>query len=818
MPTHPPRNSVLNRFHAFTKLNILDKGSSFSRAEGLFIFLLLLGGFIYHWNPLHWGPAYIGNNQYGDAEFWWNGAIHFANGIFANNPGRGFRPGYFILTGLSLATLGTRFIIFHKYFLTVFLGAAVFLYIHLRELLGKVGAALGILLLVLNPFTAEWVATSTTDATGLVLHLISLACLISGTRKGQLDLRYLAGFAFFFSLGTLTRPLLTPFLGVVLLAIFLWANEPLKKRVQALITIILLFMLPSLGWMAIQRVTIGEWSVSSNDASMFYSASDPAIQVWNNEMYDHVANSAKSKLHLQNVNSTQINQEFWSLTVENYKKYWRYHFKRILPHFWAYAKFTPQISSHPKWDIAPIVMGFFLIFLLIQFIQYRNWKGIAFIILISSVFLLTKKGPALIIMASVCFTIVHLFKRRRSEQLSHLFLATYWVTGVAALALVGGTWGPASGHSPVEINALGYRLGAQFVFAGDLLTLLLFYKASQYFQKYNQRKINPSKTLEYWTIPNKGSNLAFGIVLNSILIFCLTVMTIGAGVVGTRYFSRSMSREMPYPSLEPFRKKYSANGYLTPVDEVYTGAASDFIWNLQGQDRTQILYYSQTKTFPFEMHPSRRIIEFPVQLDENQWRYRQGIYVLRDIKDLPPISNLAYYVNETIVRGFVPLSEDKSSFDLDHTIWFPISKYASRLAASGELKYDPTYLKWNGDSGPLPFKRRFLLKPSQTNHSVRLSLDVTHGRGNRFLKFDWLPESNSSNHSVEPVLLQIQIHRFNAKSDPIPPVNHTQSEKVGNEKIDLNDSSIKSVDLQFNNVPPDGIHVYEFNLIADQFI
>src|SRR5262249_6476326 len=95
--------------------------------------LLFAGGLAYHWEGDYWAIGLVGETQYGDGQFWWTGALHVSEGVFADNPGRGFRPGYFLLTGLTLPVLGTHFLTYHKYFLAVFLAAAVFFYLALRR-------------------------------------------------------------------------------------------------------------------------------------------------------------------------------------------------------------------------------------------------------------------------------------------------------------------------------------------------------------------------------------------------------------------------------------------------------------------------------------------------------------------------------------------------------------------------------------------------------------------------------------------------------------------------------------------------------------
>lgn len=68
-------------------------------ADGFAALVLIGGGLAFHWPATFWGIGFVGERQYGDAEFWWNGAVHLARGIVADNPGGGYRPGYFLLTG-----------------------------------------------------------------------------------------------------------------------------------------------------------------------------------------------------------------------------------------------------------------------------------------------------------------------------------------------------------------------------------------------------------------------------------------------------------------------------------------------------------------------------------------------------------------------------------------------------------------------------------------------------------------------------------------------------------------------------------------------
>jgi len=176
----------------------------------------------------------------------WRGTYCSRN--FQDNPGKGFRPGYFVLTGLTFPVLGEQFKQYYPYFLFAFLTTASLFYMALRKWLTRWVAACIVGMLVFNPFTAEWLATSTTDSTGLLLNIAALSCLLFGV-SNNLHRGWLITFGVFFALATLTRPLVTPFIGLVLLALLLIPRLPFKKRLTLAICVCIAFLfLLSYGW------------------------------------------------------------------------------------------------------------------------------------------------------------------------------------------------------------------------------------------------------------------------------------------------------------------------------------------------------------------------------------------------------------------------------------------------------------------------------------------------------------------------------------------------------------------------------------------
>ena len=783
-----------------------------SRLEFLLLCLLVLVGAIYLWNPLKWGPAYIGLNQYGDAEFWWNGAVHLSKGIFDNNPGKGFRPGYFILTGQSLAILGTDFSLFHKYFLVLFFSALSFFYIALRQSLGKLGAGIGIALVVLNPFTAEWVSTTTTDATGFILNVLALSCLMIGIKGPLFRKRWFGAFGLLFSLGTLTRPLVTPYIGVVLFYVAFFLSAPFRVRIKILGTVVLTFLLPALLWMCVQKITINEWSISTNDASAFYGASDPSIQVWNGEMYKKIENLASVRNHIHSPTVPQINQEFWLQTVENYKKYWRYHLHRVIPHLKVLAKFGPELSSHPHPNLRRVVLLIFCTGIFLASCLNRNFL-VASIALLAGIGIRYLGVLPLLLFFGLIISLLNLFDKKSTKNGDAFLLASYWLIGSLALFLVGGTWGDPFGPASVSLNALGYRLGMQFFFVGDLLILFCL-----------QRLFNSCGDMgallpvSKWIISDRGVSKILAFVLAGVLTVSSLIQLGGTLIVAQQNYARRVAIRVPYPSLDDLKFKLSSLGLLARSDHLETGATSDFLWTLKGQDRSQILYYTESYAFPFEMHPNRKIIEVSKGTLEDAWKFRQGAYVFKDFKDIPAKSNLPYYLSAPILRAFFPLAKDRKTFNLDEAEWFPVAKYASLLSASRELRNDASSLIWESDSGSAPYKRRFTLKPINGNNEVKLSVALGNAVGKRRITFEWAPDLSNVfllKGEGETPRVRIFLNYLHKRT-----VSYEESFRAGlkMETINLDDPALKSVGFTFLHVPIEGIKVYEFNLVADNFL
>lgn len=830
-------------------LHYLSKASNISWFDLLVLTLMFIGGIFYLHNALYWGVAWIGDSQYGDAEFWWNGALHISQGLFQDNPGNGFRPGYFFLTGLTIPVLGQQFLQFYPYFLISFLAISGLFYLVLRPLLGRFIGACVIGTLIFNPFTAEWLATSTTDATGMMLNLLALTCLLFGVHK-KLNRNWLIAFGVLFSLATLTRPLVTPFIGLVLLSIVCFSQELLKKRIIIVSWILLAFCGPTLLWMSFQKLTIDRWSISSNDASAFYAASEPNVQVWNSTMDEHIGQIAANKFHIKRsaVTDQMINQIYWQETIKNYIKYPKYHLKRALPHLLRIASFSPELSikGTNRWRIIlyEVMIASLSVWLCLQ---RRYFHAFFFIILGGYLYFV----PKLITIMVLIGALLGLINVRKPNQFGMFFLSAYWLTGVLSLYLVGGTWGPPSFSPQFAINALGYRLGTQVFFIGDILAAYFLICLVQF--KFNTKAQDYQDSSNLISAP---SPLASNIVVAGYGLFILTtviIYLIGGSIVAYRaYVYAYPSRFKTYPSLSAIVNTYQQrtgrkafivegkNGGIDPKivsrshEMVFTGTVSPFIWNMPGQERSQMMVFTQKTVHPYTMGPSRIFLDVPQRLNAAQWVGKQGAFIISNIPDEHNKSHQPYYLTLPALRAFVPLASNEDNFAISKTTWFPLVKNATQLETSGELNISSSKVIWGLDSGTSPFQRRFFMVPRQlknlTYGKITLHLDISAAHGPTTLSFSYTLDNTLEKSPPQPtqqtyydILISTESnasmdsrHLLLSSNNPIPLPGTIDNQRNINVSIPNNTTTVEII---FNHLTVGtGIWMYEFNLTAADFM
>ncbi len=721
--------------------------------------LILLVGFCFLRDATYWARnTYIGTAQFGDAEFWWNGALHFAQGIIADNPNLVFRMGYATFGGLFAAVIGPDYHLFHKILVTLFLVTSCGAYLSLRGVIGRLAAGAAVVFLVFNSFTAEWLAVSTSDALGLILNLAAIMALAAGVRDG-LRLRWLALFSILLACASLTRPLMTPFLAPALLATVGAGWPDWRRTGRALAVLLGAFFLPTLLWMGVMGLTTGNFALTgaSQDSSAFYAASDPQIQSWRTEMYVPVNEAAKRHYHTANPTPKQLNTEFWEMTRHNYAEHWRFHLARA----WPNAVYFSGIKSDQSTMRTPATIQWYLRFKWIFTLTLvaaclcarRQWTAIG-IFALGCYWALDPAITSWLVLAGAFTGLVGLFARR-----TEVFVwAAYWWIGIAAMYLIGGIMGPPLGPT-YGLTALGYRLGFQFLFANDLLVVGLL--GSIALGRTPAGTLDENFARVFRPSVSAGKVLRFGTTVFFTLL--LGVLACGAVLVGWRVYARDHTAPVPYPDAssltrtgplagETFYENFDAMratlGSQDGRSILIKGQSGGFIWSMPGQQRSMLLVYQQENIQPVALSPRGFYLEVASRLPEREWMNRQGLWALRSYPDLEPVSSLPYYFEMPAIRAFIPLSADGKSYDVGHARVFPIAKTASQLMKSGELVVAGLQPTFSGNPQGPEFPRRFYLRATDTNPVMAWDLDLSRTRGHRAVHFSVQYESSQGSGPI----------------------------------------------------------------------
>ena len=723
----------------------------------------MVGGLFFLRDAPHWGrAAYVGSAQFGDAEFWWNGALHFSQGIVAENPNIAYRMGYAAFGGLIAAVVGPDYRVFHQILLVAFLATACGLYASWRGLIGRIAAAAAVVFFVFNPFTAEWLAISTSDGLGLVLNLVALLALVAGVRDG-LQLRWITVFGFFLSCASLTRPLMTPFIVPAALTVVLATWGTWRKTAAALGVMLAAFILPTVAWMTFMAATTGNFALTgaSQDSSAFYAASDPQIQVWNGAMYAPVTESAKKHFQTGSPTAKQLNAEFWFLARVNYQKHWRYHLDRLWRNAFELARFTPKrsgVSTGTSEGWRAILKGSLTLALTILALRRRRWLAAITLLSVGAVWTISPLSHPWLVLGAGWLGLTALLVGRHG-----LFLWTiYWGVGVMVLYLTGGTWGPPLGGVQ-DLNALGYRLGFQFFFAADLLVIGLLGCLAVGADRTDptHRLLQPS--------PEAGRIARVG--LRGLLVMLAALLGTGAVIVSWRLVTRARKAPVAFPALDSLSALDVIRGAtpltgLTPLHTALNlqdgaplltrGMSSGFIWNMPGQQRSMLLLYQQDNVQPIQMSPRQLYVEISRHVPDRDWRYRQGAWLLRSFPNTAQTSNQAFYFEMPAVQAFVPLAPDRLSYDVSQAVIFPLAKSATQLVASGELVIRGASPEWSNNSGTQQFPRRFALHSAHADQVIQLLVDLSRTRGHPSFRFGVQLESPPGAPArTAPVLLQL---------------------------------------------------------------
>jgi hypothetical protein len=801
-----------------------------SWADFIFCAGVLVAGFLFLHNAPYWARnTYVGNAQYGDAEFWWNGALHFSQGIIAENPNLTYRMGYAVFGGLVAAVCGPDYRIFHEILLGLFLVASCGLYCSLRPTVGRVAAAGVVLLLVFNPYTAEWIAVSTSDGLGMILNLSALLALLAGIR-GRLRLGYIALFGVLFSCGSLTRPLMTPFIVAAAIAVIAASWGKWRRAALGIGVMLAAFLAPTLAWMSLMAATTGNFALTgaSQDSSAFYAASDPQIQVWRGDMYAKVRVAAQRQFHVEEPNAVQINAEFWTLTRDNYRKYWRYHLARLWPHTLELAGYTPVRCTYATSETTQgrtFIKWVLVIALLATALGRRKWAAATTVGALGLIWAAYPQVQAWAVIGASLVGLLALFLRRPAGFL----WAAFWWVGVLALFLTGGTWGPPLG-AVHDMNALGYRLGFQFFYVTDLLVVGVL--GAIVCAKAPEPRFLPQPA--FWgglTRPSPAARRVAMVFLALAGLALGLLLACGAVMVGSRLIARARATTVPYPEITTLANLGPARGAKPTRDQTdlmvqineHTGSrlivnamSSGFIFNLPGQQRCVLLLYRQDLLQPVQMNPRRFDVEIAQHLPEREWMGRKGAWVIRPFPDTAQVSNQIYYIEMSSVQAFIPLTADGRAYDRAKMIVFPLAKSGTQLVAAGDLTFQDATVEWSLNSGQEKYPRRFALRCTGPNPGFTLLLDHAHGKASLRLGVQLEPAPGSAPRAPDCITQLVAAPGVDGRTlwqtsilAPPPDIQWTE--------IPLGDTR-GAVHFSAKNVKPgDTLWVYELVLRADDF-
>jgi Dolichyl-phosphate-mannose-protein mannosyltransferase len=749
---------------------------------------VVLGGLAYHWDFGRWSIGLVGGAVYGDAEFWWDGALQVADANFRHHPGLGMRPGFFIGAGLTVPVLGTAPEAFHKFLLALFLATTVVFYLILRKPLGRWGASCGALLLVFNPTTARWLATPTTDGLGLVLHLLALCFLLGGTADGLRPGR-LAAFGALFALGTLTRPLITPFIGLAALCVLLFPGAPWRRRAGSAAITVGAYFVPTFLWMLVQHTLVGEWSISTNDASAFYAASEPSLQVWSPQMYEPVAAEARQRFGRPPTNA-DLNAVFWKRTKANYAKHYRYHLNRLVPHLWAVASPSPVVVGPDTVRRRTELLAALASLLCWQLLFRRQWLRSMVLGVATAGIWLSPQVAGFLTCAGVALALTT--PSGPGAERGRIWLAAYWLCGVAALYAIGGTWGPPlPGHTEVTLNSLGYRLGAQVFFAGDLLAVLCLVQLASLNLPPRRdegpaRPIGPrfvaTATDRLLRAPSPIASRLVRAALGITLVVVAATYATGTILVAQHWYSQRKPRRVPMPSPAPavaylaeatgrpasrpvpVAQSVDALGPILALDKkvadsgdfVALGELGTYVWNLPAQRRSLAHFHAQRPSPPYVRGRGTLNLQFPDHIPAAQWAGAKGAFLLRSLPDSQNHWHLPTYLNAVVVRAFVPLSADGATYDVGRAVRFPLALYASQLHAAGLLGCSDARIEWAVDAAEEGRRFDLFAQPEATTGRASLKLDVSRLSGTKTLSLAFRRPANGTPMPPEAAAFRIE--------------------------------------------------------------
>ena len=186
----------------------------------------------------------------------------------------------------------------------------------------------------------------------MIFNLIALIALWRALNERAMY-GALAAAGIFVALAALTRPLMTIFAAPAAVLVFVYTKGSLETRSLRVGVFVIAMAITTLPWSALFYLKTGNVGLAGSDASTFYAASDPSVQVWNPSMYPRVEQAAKERLGVTSVTEKQVDDEFRREAAANYVKYFDYHLTRLPYMFcsgWLFLR-----GLYPKYSVGNVL-------------------------------------------------------------------------------------------------------------------------------------------------------------------------------------------------------------------------------------------------------------------------------------------------------------------------------------------------------------------------------------------------------------------------------------------------------------------------------
>src|SRR5262249_54091182 len=148
------------------------------------------------------------------------------------------------------------------------------------------------------------------------------------------------------------------------------------------------------------------------------------------------------------------------------------------------------------------------------------------------------------------------------------------------------------------------------------------------------------------------------------------------------------------------------------ADFIALGQVGPLVWDVAGQQRTLARFHGQQSAPPYIRDGNMLTLPFADHLPPRQSAGAKGSFLLHALPAVLNHHTQPAYCNALVVRAFVPLTPDRTGYDVERLVRFPLALCASQLYAMGLLRCPEGQIDWTLDAG-LEGRRVVLLPQKQ---------------------------------------------------------------------------------------------------------